>query len=113
MLNPDTFRCERCGKCCEMSIVRISKEDIKRIKREGYDENYFIKRDIMSPGLNKFVIKKIGNKCIFLKKKNGKYFCEIYKVRPLTCQRYPFFKKDVKSCKPEHVILPYYKKVFK
>ena len=104
MLNPTTFKCERCGKCCKTYIIKVSKKDIKRIKNKGYEESYFLMHDSMSPGNNKFVLRKENGKCVFLKKKNGKYFCEIYKIRPLICQKYPFFKKNVESCKPEHII---------
>lgn len=104
MLNPNTFKCSRCGKCCKTYIIKVSKKDIKRITSKDYEENYFLMHDPMSLDPNKFVLKKDDGKCVFLKKKNNKYLCGIYKIRPLICQKYPFFKRNVESCKPEQLI---------
>lgn len=31
----------------------------------------------------------LPSKCLFLKIKNGKNYCSIYKIRPLNCRKYP------------------------
>lgn len=31
----------------------------------------------------------LPNKCQFLKTKDGKSYCSIYKIRPLNCRKYP------------------------
>ena len=95
MLDPKTFRCERCGECCNKYIIKLSRKDIREIEKLGYKDFYEYDRII---GSN--VLKKVNHECIFIKKKGGKYLCQIYRSRPLVCKRYPFFKKDVKSCKP-------------
>lgn len=33
-------------------------------------------------------------RCPFLKDKNGKTYCSIYKVRPLNCRKYPRTEKE-------------------
>lgn len=97
MLNPKTFKCERCGECCNKCIIKLNNKDLIEIKKQGYKEDDFCDYDSL---INKKVLKKIDNKCIFIKKKGKEYFCQIYSIRPLVCRRYPFFKKNIKSCKP-------------
>ena len=33
-------------------------------------------------------------RCPFLKEKNGKTYCSVYKVRPLNCRKYPRTEKE-------------------
>ena len=103
ILTKDTFKCNRyCGKCCKQTIIRVSKAEIKRIKNLGYEYEDFLERDMAFE--DKFVLKRNDNGCVFLKKhKDGKYSCTIYKNRPKTCKKYPFFgnKNKVGSCLPQ------------
>lgn len=103
MITKESFQCNRyCGHCCKKLIIRVSKEDIGRIRKLGYKEQEFLERDLAYR--NKFVLKRDKNGCVFLKKhKDGKYSCIIYKNRPKTCRQYPFFGKNkvVKSCLPK------------
>ena len=73
MLDPNTFSCQRCGECCIKYIVKLSKADIKGIKKHGYDEQQFVDIDNHLPGPTKFVLKKKDDySCIFLiKSKKG------------------------------------------
>ncbi|HPT08205.1 MAG TPA: YkgJ family cysteine cluster protein [bacterium] len=32
--------------------------------------------------------------CLFLKNKDGKKYCSIYKIRPLVCRKYPRVEKE-------------------
>ncbi len=95
-LNPKTFRCKRCGECCKLYTIKLTNDDIRKIEKK-YNKNYFLSCDEIE---NYFVLKRINNKCLFLRKKKDKYFCEIYDIRPNICQKYPFFKKDIETCKP-------------
>jgi len=97
MLDPKTFKCERCGECCNNYIIKLSNKDIKEIKKLGYEKEDFAEHDST---INGEVVKKTEGKCVFIKKKKNEYFCQIYLFRPLVCKRYPFFKKNIKSCKP-------------
>ena len=97
MLDPKTFKCNRCGECCNKYQIKLSNKDIKEIKKLGYEEDKFAEYDC---AIGCKVLKKHNNECIFIKKKKNEYFCHIYLSRPLVCRRYPFFKKNVESCKP-------------
>jgi uncharacterized protein len=92
MLNPKTFKCETCGECCIKYIVKLSKQDIEKIKKLGYSE--FFERD---EHISSFVLKKNDNGCVFLDKDSS---CKIYNDRPSVCKMYPFMGEDVSSCKP-------------
>src|SRR3989338_3809663 len=95
MISKETFECDRhCGQCCKKLIVRVNKEEIERIRKQGYEDENFLERDLVYR--NKFVLKRENENCIFLKKHNdGKYSCIIYKNRPKTCRQYPFFSKNM------------------
>jgi len=76
--------------------VRLNKEDIKRIKKAGYDDfsefDHHIKR---------LVLRHVDGDCVFLGKKDGEYYCKIYNIRPRICRLYPFVEKDeVERCEP-------------
>jgi Fe-S-cluster containining protein len=100
MINKKTFRCKRCSECCKKYTIMLFKDDVKKIKNKCYDESYFLDKETIGAYKNKFILKKINGKCVFLKKKDNVYFCGIYDIRPKICKQYPFFKKHVKSCKP-------------
>ncbi|MBT3721552.1 YkgJ family cysteine cluster protein [archaeon] len=73
------FKCIHCGKCCKY-IVWLTKKDIEKIKTNTkYIKSFFGKK----------YIKLVKRKCIFLKNKNEKNFCSIYKTRPEICRRFP------------------------
>ena len=99
MLNKKTFICKRCGECCKVYTIKLNKKDIKKIERI-YNKDYFLCYDNIK---NFFVLKRIKNKCIFLKKEKNSYFCEIYSTRPEICKKYPFFRKNIESCRPVHM----------
>lgn len=86
-------KCVRCGACCRSNNIPIYKSEIKRIKKLGYKESYFVVHDDTSTSLmgilyNKgTILKKVNGRCIFLK---GKNFCTIYDYRPTMCKIYPY-----------------------
>ncbi|MEM3755166.1 MAG: YkgJ family cysteine cluster protein, partial [Candidatus Bathyarchaeia archaeon] len=69
-----------CIKCCIKTKMILSKEDIERIKKVGYEEKSFLYRKGSI-----FMIKNKNGKCVFLKD----FGCSIYKYRPLGCKLYP------------------------
>jgi len=98
MITKETFNCVRCADCCKHLTVKLSKKDIRPIKKAGYREEFFVEYDthIRSP-----VLKLTDKGCIFLAKVKGMYSCLIYEIRPLVCKQYPFVNSDkVESCKP-------------
>ena len=43
MLTGKTFKCDRtCADCCKYLTVKLDNNDIKRIKKAGYDEDFFM-----------------------------------------------------------------------
>ncbi|MBD3164084.1 hypothetical protein GF323_02715 [Candidatus Woesearchaeota archaeon] len=101
MLNPDDFRCSQCGKCCLTFTVKLSDKDIKRIESLGLKKEFFAEKDNFDPKTGKYSLKRPNRGCIFLIRKNNKYFCRIYRQRPDICRKYPFNESDkVESCAP-------------
>jgi Fe-S-cluster containining protein len=86
------FKCTRCGECCHSP--RLSKQDIERIKNEGYKENDFVFTDEVG---NKYTIEQ-KDWCIFLEKEKIST-CKIYNARPNICRIYPR-ELNKGSCKP-------------
>jgi len=75
-----TGRCVRCGKCCRRTIgVRVTAEEIERIKALGYRREDFLDRDGM--------IKAGPGGCIFLVDGGpGQTRCRIHSHRPQICR---------------------------
>jgi len=75
------FKCLRCGQCCKLR-VKLSKEDIARIKKAG-------KNDFVEEGS---WLKRTNGYCQFLEIKKGKARCTIYNSRPEICRWWPVRK---------------------
>lgn len=107
-INPKTFTCNQCGECCKI-VVKLSKEEINKIKNRGYKD--FLVNDPIKSGKNN-CLKRINGICIFSTKKENKYYCKIYDIRPKICRLYPFINKNIKisSCNPKDVF-PFYKNI--
>jgi len=102
MFTKESFQCNRyCGECCKKLSVMVSKEDIKNITKLGIKKEDFLDEDLLS--INKFMLKRDKNGCVFLKKhEDGMYSCTIHNNRPKTCRQYPFFGKNkIESCLPQ------------
>ena len=80
------FKCTNCVKCCRL-YVRLSPADIKRIKKAGYKEDYFV--DIWRKHKT---LKRVNSYCRFLSVNGGKSKCKIYSHRPQICRQFPHFK---------------------
>ncbi len=76
------FKCIKCGECCRLKF-KLKKSDIERLERGKIDWTRFVDED--------WKLKVVNGNCIFLKKKNGKEICSIYKFRPSVCREWPFF----------------------
>ncbi len=72
------FKCQRCGQCCRLR-VKLYPRDIKRLNKAG------------KTGFMTFLgnLKRKNGYCIFLRFKNGKASCSVYKSRPDICRKYP------------------------
>lgn len=79
----------KCIQCCLETEMPLLIEDIERIKRLGFDYNYFdINRD------NWLQLKNYDGRCIF---NDGKQ-CLIYENRPEGCKIYPIIYDEDKNC---------------
>ncbi len=76
------FTCSRCGKCCEMTEMELSEEDIGRLERIGHSrEEFSIVGEDNIPRLI------VGRWCYFYD--SDKRLCRVYESRPLGCRLYP------------------------
>ncbi|HDD70936.1 MAG TPA: YkgJ family cysteine cluster protein [Candidatus Woesearchaeota archaeon] len=82
----DDFTCLRCGRCCRLK-VRLSLEDIARIRSAGFDD-FFVVED------ENFYLKRPYGYCIFLKYKDGQFSCAIHDIKPEGCKQFPFVVKE-------------------
>ncbi|MFC1704897.1 YkgJ family cysteine cluster protein [Nanoarchaeota archaeon] len=95
MLDPQTFKCGRCGECCKRLYILLNDSDIKNIEKLGYVLDCFSEVEPVGEFKGKRVLRKVDERCIFLTKDN---LCKIYESRPEICKKYPFFDKEVESC---------------
>ncbi len=75
------FRCIRCGRCCSLK-VRLTKDDIKRLKKFSIDKHIILKK-------GKPYIRQINGYCPFLNIKGGRASCSCYEDRPEICRTFP------------------------
>jgi len=92
------FSCIKCGNCCRVGFVYLTRTDIKNIsKRLGLQPEEFKKKyttNILWLGRTMKWAEKGG--CVFLKNN----MCSIYESRPEQCSTYPYWKKlDIKRAK--------------
>ena len=77
------MRCSHCGLCCEKTEMMLSKADVERLERVGYERQKFMRYD-------KHGFVRLQNRhgsCIFYD--HAKRHCKIYNHRPLGCRIYP------------------------
>jgi Fe-S-cluster containining protein len=75
--------CKKCGYCCTLA-VKLSSDDVDRIKKKGYHEGHFIEKRGHSD-----ILKMVNNYCIFLEIRQGIASCKVYDARPKKCIEYP------------------------
>jgi len=77
------MHCSRCGKCCQETEMLLSKADINRLEKAGYDKSRFVRFD-------KKGYAKLRNRqgyCFFYDVEKQR--CKAYQHRPLGCRLYP------------------------
>ncbi len=90
--------CRQCGTCCKQyRKIGLQESEIDFIKKMGGHVGIDIcLNDIREKGLEKaneeakregkvFMIHPDNKGCVFLQKKNDKFYCKIYHYRPKTC----------------------------
>ena len=77
------MRCLNCGVCCEKTEMMLSKEDIKRLVKKGYNKKFFLRYDKRGFAL----LRNRNGYCVFydVEKKQ----CKVYSDKPLGCSVYP------------------------
>ena len=88
----------RCNLCCIETEMPLSRSDIKRILKAGYNLNDFAVKT--SEGWR---LKNRSNKCVFL----GEEGCKIYPYRPEGCRLYPLVYDETLGTVKFDDICPY------
>lgn len=91
--------CRQCGTCCKTyKKVLLRPDEVERMKKLGANVGIMIKlndlrtknlKDLAEDEKNKhkiYMIHPDGKGCIFLEKRNDKYYCKIYHYRPESCK---------------------------
>ena len=91
--------CHQCGTCCKKyRKITLLPHEVEQIKKLGGHVGYDLSiSEIREKGLANaqkdaetkgkiFMIHPDDKGCIFLQKRNNKYYCKIYHHRPRTCQ---------------------------
>lgn len=92
------FRCTGCGKCCTGApgYVWVTKEEMASIAEFlDISVDLFVRKYVRQKDNRYSLIEKRHENfdCIFLKEKK----CLIYKVRPLQCRTFPWWKNNLQS----------------
>lgn len=98
-LNSIFHECNQCGTCCKKyRKISLHKDEVEQIKKLGGHVGYDLSLvEIREKGLQQAQKEAIGRGkvymihpddkgCMFLQKKNDKYYCKIYHYRPKTCR---------------------------
>ena len=80
--------CNRCGLCCTLGVP-VGEKEIKRIKKLGHAESFFLDKD----GEGGTILKRVNGYCVFFSIKDGQPRCNIYEDRPKYCNDFPGTKR--------------------
>ena len=91
--------CQQCGACCKKyRRILLQPDEVGFIKKMGAQVGVDLKlSDLRGKSLAQagaearaagkiYMIHPDDRGCVFLQKRDGKYFCKIYHYRPRTCQ---------------------------
>ena len=85
------MRCSHCGVCCTETEMLLSKEDIKRLEKKGYNKKFFLRYD-------KACYAQLRNRngyCVFYDL--DKRQCSVYADKPSGCSVYPVILDEEKG----------------
>jgi uncharacterized protein len=77
------MRCSRCGVCCQETDMLLSTRDIKRLEKQGYSQELFVRFD----GEGYALLRNRQGHCVFYNPE--KKMCDVYGFRPSGCRVYP------------------------
>lgn len=91
--------CRQCGTCCKKyKKILLEPDEIERMKKLGANVGIMVRlndlrkkniQDLTQEEKNKhkvYMIHPNDKGCIFLEKRNDKYYCKIYHYRPRACR---------------------------
>lgn len=98
-LNTIFSECRQCGACCKKyRRILLQPDEVEYIKKMGGHVGVDVElREIREKGMAKaiedaqkdgkvYMIHPDDKGCVFLQKRNGKYYCKLYNYRPQTCR---------------------------
>jgi uncharacterized protein len=77
------MKCQKCGKCCEETLMELSEKDLKRLEQAEHTRSEFAERG--ADGI--WRLRNVEGHCLFLDSKGHR--CIVYGLRPLGCFIYP------------------------
>jgi uncharacterized protein len=83
--------CSNCGVCCTETEMLLSKKDIKRLQKRGFEEKDFARFDKQGYA----TLKNRDGYCVFYDLKNRQ--CSVYVDRPSGCRVYPVIVDEDKG----------------
>lgn len=91
--------CRQCGTCCKTyKKVLLEPDEVERMKKLGAHVGIMIRlNDLRNKNINElaerennkekiYMVHPDDKGCIFLEKRNDKYYCKIYHYRPEACK---------------------------
>jgi len=105
----NTFRCERCGNCCEGSRYREEVKKVYLFERDIQRISKWLRlkrRELVGKFLERSSLQEKGEfflklPCVFHGRDYSKSYCSIYEVRPVVCRLFPLeTSEDLLLSKP-------------
>lgn len=100
-MNSIFHECTQCGSCCKKyEKVYLEPDEVDTIKRLGGHVGVIVHlADLRDKKLDElteeerakhkqYMIHSDHNGCMFLEKRDGKYYCKIYNYRPDSCRKF-------------------------
>lgn len=98
-LNTIFHECRQCGTCCKSyPKILLEPEEVEPMKKLGANVGYMVHLDdLRTHNINElanqekvkhkiYMVHPTEDGCIFLEKRNDKYYCKIYHYRPKSCK---------------------------
>jgi Fe-S-cluster containining protein len=91
--------CIGCGACCKnFAYIPLSQKDVETLESFTGIKSEEFTDSIEKSGEKPFMKFQDNGDCIFLKQKDGAYFCSVYEARSETCRKYPSTDVQRETC---------------
>ena len=84
------MRCMHCGVCCQETDMMLCAEDIARLEKQGYQQDFFVRLD-----KGYMLLRNRQGFCVFYNFQ--KHRCSVYFYRPSGCRVYPIVYDEEKG----------------